>query len=45
MKILVIEDDTFLSSLLSGELQHAGYEVLSAADGEQGVEMAKRCLI
>ncbi|MHB0865384.1 MAG: response regulator [Minisyncoccota bacterium] len=42
MKILVIEDDTFLSSLLSGELQHAGYEVLSAADGEQGVEMAKK---
>ncbi|MHB1163387.1 MAG: response regulator [Minisyncoccota bacterium] len=42
MKILVIEDDTFLSSLLSGELQQAGYEVLSANDGERGVEMAKK---
>ncbi len=41
MKILVIEDDTFLSSLISSELQGAGYEVLAAHDGTQGLEMAK----
>ena len=41
MKILVIEDDTFLSSLISSELEQSGYEVLSAFDGKQGIEMAK----
>lgn len=41
MKILVIEDDAFLSSLIAGELSSAGYAVLSAADGEKGIVLAK----
>src|SRR3989344_6535216 len=39
--ILVVEDDDFLSSVISGELTSAGYEVFTAFDGSQGVETAK----
>ena len=39
--ILVVEDDTFLSSVISQELSHAGHEVFTAFDGKQGFETAK----
>ena len=39
--ILVVEDDDFLSSVITGELASAGYQVFSAVDGMQGVETAR----
>lgn len=36
IRILVIEDDTFLSSLAVGRLQKEGYGVSAAYDGDQG---------
>jgi DNA-binding response OmpR family regulator len=40
-KVLVIEDDVFLSQLLSNRLQKLGVEVLRAADGEEGLKSIK----
>ena len=40
-KVLLIEDDEFLSSLLRNRLIKAGVEVMHARDGEQGVEALK----
>ena len=39
--VLVVEDDTFLSSIITQELSHAGHEVFTAFDGKQGFETAK----
>jgi two-component system NtrC family response regulator len=36
-KILLIDDDTSLRRVLEYNLQEAGYEVLAAADGDQGL--------
>lgn len=36
--VLLIEDDPFMVSLLSGELSKSGFDVVFAADGEAGVE-------
>jgi len=41
-KILLIEDDPFLSSLLKTKLQKHGFEVIWAADGEIALEMFKK---
>jgi DNA-binding response OmpR family regulator len=41
-KILLIEDEAALQSALSGALGDAGYEVVSALDGEIGLERAKK---
>lgn len=41
-KVLVIEDNTDNLRLISYALQRAGYEVISAATGEEGVELAIR---
>ncbi|HOI87027.1 MAG TPA: sigma-54 dependent transcriptional regulator [Lentimicrobium sp.] len=38
-KILVIDDDSIIRTLLSNSLGKAGYEVLTAADGESGLEI------
>ena len=38
-QILVIEDDDSLRQLFKTALEHAGYEVVEASDGETGVEM------
>ncbi len=35
--ILVIEDDSNVRTALASVLQHAGYEVLTASDGEEGL--------
>jgi DNA-binding response OmpR family regulator len=41
-KILLIEDDPFLSSLLKTKLQKEGFEVILATDGEIALEMFKK---
>jgi len=37
-KILVVEDEPDMIMVITHFLQHAGYEVLTAADGEEGLE-------
>lgn len=41
-KILFIEDEPGLQKALGEALQDAGYEVASAADGEEGLRLALR---
>ena len=40
VKILVVEDDTFLRELIVRKLGREGYEVSEAVDGEEGVKQA-----
>jgi len=40
-KILLIEDDVFVSDIYTRELKKGGYEAAVATDGLEGVEMAK----
>ena len=40
-KILLVEDNEMNQDMLSRRLQRRGYEVVIAADGEQGVAMAQ----
>jgi DNA-binding response OmpR family regulator len=40
-KILVIEDDKFLSNILKIKLERAGFKVIQAFDGEQGLSLIK----
>ncbi len=40
-KILSIEDDKFLSSLVARKLSAAGYQMLHAANGEDALKMVK----
>ncbi|NEQ55466.1 MAG: response regulator, partial [Leptolyngbya sp. SIO3F4] len=39
-KVLLVEDNALNRKMLERRLRHCGYEVLLAADGEQGVTMA-----
>jgi CheY-like chemotaxis protein len=41
MKILLVEDSKFLRLATERALARAGYEVCSAADGEEGLRMAQ----
>lgn len=41
-KVLVIEDEKSLRLLYQQDLQREGYEVLSAADAREGIELAER---
>jgi diguanylate cyclase len=41
-KILVVDDDPFIRSLLSAWLQEAGYETVTASDGQQALEQVVR---
>jgi CheY-like chemotaxis protein len=43
-KILVIDDDAPFRSLICTALRDKGYEVLEAANGEEGIERAQRLL-
>jgi two-component system, sensor histidine kinase and response regulator len=43
-KILVIDDDAAVQSLTVKALQSRGYQALIAADGEEGLEVARRYL-
>ncbi len=38
-KILIIEDDSFLSGMEAGKLQKEGFEVLTAANGADGLKI------
>ena len=40
-KILLIEDDPFLSSLLKNKLQKEGFDVLHARDGDEALNFLK----
>ena len=40
-KILAIDDDSIIRTLLSNSLSKAGYEVVTAADGESGLLKAE----
>ncbi len=40
-KILLIEDDKFIFDLYKRVLTQAGYEVMVAQDGEEGIKMAQ----
>ncbi len=39
-KILVVDDEAHILHVVSMKLRNAGYEVLTAADGEEALEMA-----
>lgn len=41
-KVLIIEDDSFLSQMYATKLQNENYEVLVASDGEKGLASAKK---
>lgn len=41
-KILIVEDNTFLSSVLKGRLEKEGFQVEQAFDGEQMFEILKQ---
>lgn len=41
MKVLIIDDDNFLRTLLESELKQENIEVLLAYDGEDGIAKAK----
>ena len=41
VKILVAEDDTFLSSLIVNDFHNAGYDVMGAFDGNEAMEKIK----
>ena len=43
-RVLVIEDNRTNLELMSYLLTAFGHEVLTAADGEEGLEVARRCL-
>lgn len=40
-KILIVEDDKFLRELIVKKLSNEGYDVVEAADGEQGLQKIK----
>jgi two-component system, cell cycle response regulator DivK len=42
VKILVVEDNEMNRDMLSRRLERKGFEVVKAADGQQGVDMAMR---
>lgn len=41
-KILIIEDDKFLRELITRKLQSENFEMVSAMDGESGLELAAK---
>ncbi len=41
LKILLVEDDTFLAELYATKFKLEGFEVYLAADGEKGLELAQ----
>jgi DNA-binding response OmpR family regulator len=41
-KIMIIEDDTFLSSLMKARLEKEGFTVIQAFNGEEAIETLKQ---
>lgn len=44
IKILIVEDDVFLSDLYKTKFTLDGFEVITAYDGEKGLELAEKNL-
>jgi DNA-binding response OmpR family regulator len=44
MKILIIEDDLIMTLLLTRMLKNLNYEVISAKDGKEGIELFNKSL-
>lgn len=44
VKILLVEDDSFLASVYATKFEAEGFDVLLAGDGEQGLKMAEKHL-
>jgi len=42
MKILVIDDEEWLREMMNLALREQGYDVIEAADGEEGIEVARQ---
>lgn len=42
LKVLIIEDDVFLSSLLKGRFEKEGFRISQAFDGDQALEILKK---
>jgi DNA-binding response OmpR family regulator len=42
LKVLIVEDDTFLLNIYSNQLESAGFNVFAAEDGEKGLKIAKK---
>jgi DNA-binding response OmpR family regulator len=42
IKILLVEDDTFLLEMYSTKFNLEGFDVVAAADGEEGLKLAKK---
>ncbi len=43
LTVLMVEDDQAMADLVRTYLEHAGYTVLVAETGEEGIELAQRC--
>jgi len=43
-KIMIVEDDRFLSSLMKARLEKEGFEVVQAFDGEEAIEMLHKVI-
>ncbi len=41
-KVLVVDDEAFIVRMLTAKLTHGEYLVVSASDGQEGVEAARR---
>jgi DNA-binding response OmpR family regulator len=41
-KVLVVEDDKFLSNILKIKLERAGFQVIQAFDGEEGLKLLRQ---
>ncbi len=41
-KILIVDDDTFLSGIYATKLDLEGFQVVSAHDGEEGIKVAQK---
>jgi DNA-binding response OmpR family regulator len=39
-KVLIVDDDTFLSGIYATKLELEGFQVVTARDGEEGLKMA-----
>lgn len=42
IKVLLVEDDTFLLEMYSTKFNLEGFEVFTAPDGEEGIKLAKK---
>ena len=42
VKVLIVDDDAFLSGIYATKLEREGFQVVSARDGEEGLKAAMR---